>query len=757
MQRETQTDHGLSPLTTSPSGRARAAVLVFVAALLLLVQGSCDSDSEVAPGQTGTTTSTSGGGGSGGAGGALPARAAKTLILDGELRHHSSWIDVIDAFAKAGAEASYRRFYPHVTAADVDLAADAYPHAIVVLAAGRSPGTPSSLSRFDEIAIAKNFVQQGGALLLVPQHGWRDSPSGQNDFFIQNRLLEELDVPVRIDRNTVLGVAWTGNPSPPHEPEDWGYPTPLEFMLGYPYLLTPEDKPIAGSSSPTLRVASLEVQVLLRTHAKGYLWKAQNPPSSVASLHEERAVAALARAGDGYVAVVPRGVLLLSAATGNISDKPAMDLASRDAGRAWVESLTATLYDLVRGQASFEVTKQRDVDQLFGVAAANQPALPTAAEVVTIKGDVSTKAVPDEPPSGELTEKMPQPPGQPRALPSWFSPGGGRLAYGGLAPQQADMAVAFGEIVDHGIDVLMTSTDPSKLATLDGQALTDEKAKYAAIAAMAKSAGARWIVGDWFNSAAGDYPQMVGAHGYATDIPAPLHEAYWTNEIIPIYKAVGELAATTPGLAGLHIDLELYNGPVWHLDGWAFSDDTLEIYLKGVSDETFANSLRDADHGDRLDLLVDAGRLGDYFSALEKAAFDLGVRCRKAARDAAPDLELMIYTPGFPSTWFYHGLLRGLGTHEKPVIVLSYEGWSDRATEALYADGVEMVHLGGTIVGHWKPSDFDDVLVALANGNDGYWYFTFNDFSATNPSPPKQHGSSAEYWNAVDAANAQLK
>ena len=51
---------------------------------------------------------------------------------------------------------------------------------------------------------------------------------------------------------------------------------------------------------------------------------------------------------------------------------------------------------------------------------------------------------------------------------------------------------------------------------------------------------------------------------------------------------------------------------------------------------------------------------------------------------------------------------------------------------------------------------FEDVLVALAEGNDGYWYFTFNDFSATNPTPPELHGDSREYWRAVDGANDRL-
>ncbi|MBW2453352.1 MAG: hypothetical protein JRI68_02525 [Deltaproteobacteria bacterium] len=683
-------------------------------------------------------------------------RAPHALILDGELSHFSSWVDVLTACDEAQIPATYRRFYPHLTAADVTPTDDEHPYEVIVMAAGRSPGNPTSLARFDEIENAIGFVEQGGALVLVTQHGWQDSPSGENDFFIQNRILERLSVPVRVERNTVIGDAWVGDPAPPHEPEDWSYPTPLEFQLGYPYLLTPDEETVAGGSAPTLAVASTDVQVLLRTHSQGYIWGWLQGSNTVVGLGEERAMATLAPAGEGYVAVVPRGAFLLSAGTGQLSDKPAMDLASRLANRQWMAGLIDQLHGLVTRADELAINETLGTDELFSVGAPNEPPLDPDGEVIEIAAAVSTRAVPAAPPAGELNEQVPPTPTEPRPLPTWLTPYGGRLAYGSLTPDQAGMATAFDEIVNHNVDVLMTSTDPSLLATLTGTALSDEQAKYVAIAAMAETAGATWIVGDWFNSAAGDYPPMVGAHGFATDVPAPLHEAYWTDVVIPIYTAVGELAASNPGLGGLHLDLELYNGPVAHHDGWAFSDDTIEFYLAGLSNQTLADDLRAADPADRLDRLVDEGVLGDYFTALEAAAYDLGRRCREAAHDSAPDLELMVYTAGFPNTWFYRGLLRGLGTHDKPVTVLTYEGWGDRMTDALYAEGIDVAHLGGTIVSHWLPDDFTRVLLSLATGNDGYWYFTFNDFSSTNPTPPDLHGTAAEYWYALDEANGLL-
>ncbi len=682
-----------------------------------------------------------------------PTRAASALILDQEFRHHSLWVDVLDALDAAGVAPTYRRFYPHLTAADVDLSDGEYPHEIVVMAAGRRPGNPCHRMRVGEIESAVRFVQQGGVLLLSPQSAWWDSSSGENDFFVGNRILEQLGVPVRWDRNTLIGDTYTD--LEPHQAQDWGYPTPLEFQLGYPYLLTADDDRIAGGSAPTLRVASDQVQVLLRTYDEGFLWQQLSGAQSVTWLQQERAVAALAAAGDGYVAVVPRGPLLASSVTGHLSDMPCLDGEREADNRAWVRELFARLHALSTGDEELEVTVVHDSDELFSVASPDHDPLDPALEEIEV-ASVDDAEVPEAPPDGELYESPSPPPADPRPVPDWFAAGGGRIAYGGLAPETADMAQAFDEAVSLGLDALMTSTDPSRLATLSGDDLAAEQAKYADIAALAEAQGALWIVGDWFNAEAGDYPEMVGAHGYLGGVPAPLHEAHWADVVIPIYGAVGETAAANPGLGGLHMDLELYSGPIQHHDGWAFSDDSLEVFLDGEADAELSTDLLEAHPGGRLGPLIDAGRLGDYFAALEQRAFELGVRCREAAHAHDPDLQLMVYMAGFPDTWFYRGLMRGLGTAEAPVIVLTYEGWHGRAMDALYAEGVHAAHLGGTIVGHWTPDDFATALVSLARGTDGYWYFTFNDLSLTNPDPPALHGDGNEYWVAITAANYEL-
>jgi hypothetical protein len=694
---------------------------------------------------------------------APPARTPRALILDQQLGGRVAWIDVIDALETAGFEVHHRRYYPHLSAADST-------YSLVIMAAGNAPAVPASTMRLAELANARKLVEGGGALLLAPLSSFHDSNSGENDWFLFNRLLEELEVDIRIDKNTVIGAAWTGSPAPPHVDTEWAYAPTLEMALGYPYLEPTAGHPtsagverVAGGSVPTLRVTSDEVDVLLRTHDKGYIWRyffTGDPSQRVVPLDRERAVAALARAKRGYLAVVGRATLSsLGGLAGSASDKPARDLLALDSNRRFLSALFSYLRQLVAGVAAFKVHGPLGKDQSFTVATQEIPAI-GSGPVLKVSTTINQLAVPDKPPATDedLLELAPGGNAAPVAAPSWFGKGGARIAYGDLTQPLSAMTAAFGEILAHDLDALLTGSQPERLTRRDPQPWRDN---HLDVAQQASSAGARWIASGFINTYwaenPGVYPRMVGAQGQQADGPAPLDDKFWSEVMIPTYAAVGELAKQSPGIFGLSFDLELYQAAqLWHTDGYAFSSSTLAAFTSSQPGAPHKSKLEQLPAEERLDYLVDQGLLKSYFHALEHAAFLLGRSCREAARKEAPHLELLVYVPVFPSSWFYHGLLRGLGTPARPVVVLTFEPWADRARRELNAQGVQMAHVGGTLASHWRPQDLAQVLPALAAGSGGYWYLSFNDFSSTNTKPPSLHGTGVEYWAAVDAANKTL-
>ena len=260
-------------------------------------------------------------------------------------------------------------------------------------------------------------------------------------------------------------------------------------------------------------------------------------------------------------------------------------------------------------------------------------------------------------------------------------------------------------------------------------------------------ASARWIASDFFAARFdGSYPQMVSAQGFSAPWLDPAADAYFKNVIIPTCAAAGDLGADNPGLFGISFDLEIYGGPLLHVDGFSFSDAAATVLPE----------LAAVPAGERLAYLEDHGALKAYFAALEERAWKWGKSCREAVRAKAPNLELLLYAPAFPDSWFYRGFMRGLGTAEHPLVLLTYEAWADEPRRVLNGEGVSMVHLGGVINHHWTPDSYDDALVAAGKNNDGYWYLSFNDFSAINPHPPTLHGAGSAYFTALDGANAAL-
>jgi len=695
-----------------------------------------------------------------------PRRVPRMLVLDSELRHASGWVDVLgNAAGRSPVEATYRRFFPHMTSRDVTPmgTSTSLPFDIVVLAAGRGPTAPTSMYRADEIALARSFVERGGVLVLAPQAGFADSPTGDNEFFVFNRVLEELHVAIRIEKNTLLGDAWVGASRPAHEPSMWAYPTGIEESVGYAYLQPSDGVSFPGGSIPaglvpTLRVGGDDVHVLLRTFAnEGYLWqrRAGDPATRVVTVVGERPVAAIASAGAGYVAVVPRDTLTLSGASGTLSTTPVTDDAANARSAAWVTGLLSLLGELALHERSLSRGPAVDVDPMFSVAAPGWDALEPAGEVIRLRSAPRARAVPDAPPEGILNETAVDD-GMPPPRIAWFDPRG-RVGYGSLPSDPARVRSLFADARAHRLNAVMTTTNPHNLLSLTGSALDAEQQRYRDAGNAAMSEGVHLYVGGYFDhlfrqTSPRAFPRMVGANGLEVDAPDPIDDGFWTAQVISQCDAVARATAGS-GVTGMHFDMELYGGPIVHQDGYAFSAGDVRAWQAAGGDAMLAAQWLAAAASERLDLIVDRGVLGDYFSRLTGVATSLATRCRDAARAVNPALEFMLYVPAFPNTWFYRGMIRGLGTRERPVIVLTYDGWSRRATRILQSAGDPLVHLGGVIVGHYTPDTFGRALTALSRGTDGFWFFTADDIATGNPMRPALHGTADAYWRAIDGVN----
>jgi len=337
-----------------------------------------------------------------------------------------------------------------------------------------------------------------------------------------------------------------------------------------------------------------------------------------------------------------------------------------------------------------------------------------------------------------------------------------RVGYAGFPGDGTQLHTLFSEAASLDLDALMVTMEPELL--IDSSNTEEQQARllerFSAGNAAASSHDVAWFMGSFLNGYRALLPRssvasVVGVHGQHFSAPDMLDATLWTSFLHPLCRQVGELGAMHPNLQGWHLDLELYGGPIQHQDGFAFSETSVDVFLANWAGEDL-EELRGQPRAERYHWLVERGRLADYFSVLEEQVAVRAMRCRELIETSGRSLDVMFYTAGLADSWVYRGLIRGLGTSERPVTSLSYETWSAFAQQALRDEGLYFTHLGGTLLPYWRPADLRRALASIAEATDGYWFLSLNDISETNSSPPSLHGSVESYRAAIRGANEDL-
>ena len=125
---------------------------------------------------------------------------------------------------------------------------------------------------------------------------------------------------------------------------------------------------------------------------------------------------------------------------------------------------------------------------------------------------------------------------------------------------------------------------------------------------------------------------------------------------------------------------------------------------------------------------------------------------------ADPDSGRQPYRLILVASWFYRGLMRGFGTAERPVTVLSYDIATDAVRQELNRQGIHCRVLGGLLGVRFAPADLEEGLFNAGVRADGYWLFQLSDFPMTDDPEvlARLHGAPQDYWTGLTHANERL-
>ncbi len=670
----------------------------------------------------------------------------RALVLDLEMSDPIAWSLVREVLEARGYEVTYRREFPHFTDAD------AARYALVVVGAGGAPSSPTDWMRAPEVERLADFVRGGGAVVLAPRNRWRDGLKAAFDNGAFNALLRLLEVGLRVDLNTIVGdVAVPDAPKPPlHQTVPWGYVGPLEWTLLLPVGFPAEEavlgvpSPFAAGWTSGLACDGDDITLLARTHADAITWWQLDGPDDTRITFPGTAqpLAAVAPAGDGWVAVLPRAVLELTTLPADGGARPSLEPVLLEGTEAFARAALDRVDDLHRG---------------LGLH------FPTGCEAGRALAEVDAERdlVPPDLPLPEVVPSLPDwaappdPTAEQTAVPDWFRAGKVRLAYGDLGDAE-QMRGHFERAREANLDAVLSSLG-------DGQ-LRDYTAGEAPpfLAPAADATGLRWFLASFYRNGvfnADRFEQVTDAFGRTLDAPPPLDPRWWSEGIAPLVTGAARMAATHPNVGGISIDTELYGtgrlmydeGHGYEPSGWAVVVGALSAHDPDLGAKASAVPLQQ-----RLAWLVARG-LGPFaWRALEHAVAGHAATIREQAREIAPDLELAFYVPYFRATWFYRGLMRGWGTAQRPVMVLGYDAAPPAVRDALARDGVHVRTLGGVLAVRLTARDLETALHTAGDTSDGFWLFQYRDFGP-EADPAERHDPVEAYWDAVRTAGERLE
>ena len=256
----------------------------------------------------------------------------------------------------------------------------------------------------------------------------------------------------------------------------------------------------------------------------------------------------------------------------------------------------------------------------------------------------------------------------------------------------------------------------------------------------------------------GQYRPYVNHRGHIySNTPCPLDEQYWDVIIRQRFARMAEISKKTD-IAGLIFDTEMYA---------AETRIYKDLCLCDLCWDTFRqHSQHDVPklHAKQRHAFLQERQLFETYRTFQTE------RLQGILRKIEQQLHLInpALSLGFlfyRENWFYQGLIRGLGTSDKPILVFSENSYIYGYTPNMLkeqktlhrstaASSLIARYIPGLWLSRFFPEDIGSHCAYLTRDTDGYWLYTAQSLW---PEPAVKsdplHGTPADYWQALKQAN----
>jgi len=553
---------------------------------------------------------------------ACQPQSTRLLLLDESLTQPAELESTARPWDAAGYDVDYRRFYPHLTHADLDR------YRVVMILGGRKPAVASDALDAGDLAILTEWTLRGGVVVL----GYPPEGAGSFDRWLMNRWLAWSGARITIG-DFALHSARTPRAAPPLQPELTAGPRGAGF------------DPFPAGVNDLLLVEN-DDQILARAGAATFV---QGPGLRLQHWPGAAAIAAT-RVDNGLVVVASRSALAAAAGAGSESEQFFRALAR------WT-----------RRPAEW----------------ARIPGAGPRASLVLSGGPGAVAPRPPRrvPPEGVAAERLERPTGTiPRpgaGLPGWITRQGVRALqtdFPRLAPEvgvTARIAAldSLANILDIGaFNLLVTSAHIAPLADSTGRERWERdalRASWQQVAGRLQATSVRWLPLV--------VPRELEATGDTAGPPCPLDEALW-GRIASGMRVLSRFAASRTELipaVGIELDETTRSWGAMPFCDAAWQAGLAALQKHASLTKARLTALAAIPLDVRYDSLLENGLLAAYDSAVSRIVEQRAAAVATDARRQRRDLLLAVVVPRSPDDWFTRSLVRGLAASASPTLVLS--------------------------------------------------------------------------------------
>ena len=637
---------------------------------------------------------------------ACQPQARRLLLLDLALSDPVVLNGTARPWADAGYKVQYRRFYPHLTRADLP------QFRALVFLLGREPEAASDALTAGDVALLDEWVRRGGVVVL----GYDGDGEGYLDRWTANRWLAYegagISIGDRVLEDTTLRVVTTGRMQP------WVVAQPVgDEPLGSAYDPFPLDRNHAVvTREPTQLLALTSHSAFVRA-------------SRSLAPRSDAGVAAAARIGEGLVVVMSRHALGTLGPQYRPSTTPFLATGP-----------LADTYAFLRAVARWT---RRPAEWAHVPPATHRASLALQDAPLPVELQAPRLAPPDGVETIDLPLVADKKYARPANVPDWLRQQGLRVLWTPLLATRDEQRVPRPHAT---LDSLVTFLDVGGFNLLSGDAYPEG----------ADSMHARWWERDavrraWSDAVSRLGPTSVawipafdyggarlppadssrGPRGEALPVPCVLDTALWVAGFAPAAAALGRLAADQRTLViALGFDL---GGPLRDPPPPAPSRLRGRSYGMGQEfcDAAWRRSLTQLGRrGAALDSLPYAARYGTlreagllplYYRALQDEVAERAGTLRDRILRQRRDVYFAFRLPQSPADWFSLGLLKGFALPDRPLLLFTPEAQTRDVLGLLRARGLNGVHAVELAPALLRTRDWAGLKRLVFEENDGFW------------------------------------